>query len=336
MDSISQAALGAAIGVATLGRRTAIWKAALIGAVAGTLPDLDVFIDRGDPVRNMTLHRAESHSLLYLTLLSPLLAWLCAWSCTQRQHWRRWMLAIWLILITHVLLDLMTVYGTQLLIPFTDFPYAIGSMFIIDPLYTLPLLFGLIGAGIWRSRGLKINAAGLVVSTAYLAWSMLAQTYVTHQVKQEIAAAHAQVDDVLVAPTMFNTLLWRVLIRTADGYSEGFYSLVDDIPMQLQHYANGAALAADIKENWALDRVKWFSHGYYRLTEENDRLIITDLRFGQEPHYNFRFAIAKKEDGQWLEITPEAAPSGQPWGISIAPTWARLSGKTETGTVSGK
>jgi len=74
MDSLSQAALGAAVGLAAMGRRTAPWKAALWGAVCGTLPDLDVLIDHGDAVRNMTLHRAESHALFWLTLASPLLA----------------------------------------------------------------------------------------------------------------------------------------------------------------------------------------------------------------------------------------------------------------------
>jgi inner membrane protein len=327
MDSISQAALGAAIGVATMGRRTALWKSALIGAVAGTLPDLDVFIDHGDPIRNMTLHRAESHSLFYLTLLSPLLAWLCAWSCSQRQHWRRWMLAIWLVLITHVLLDLMTVYGTQLLIPFTDYPFAIGSMFIIDPLYTLPLLFGVIIALFWRQQGLRINAAGLIISTAYLGWSMAAQAYVTHNVNNIIAKDQVQVQDILVTPTMLNTFLWRILVKTPDGYAEGLYSLLDDIPMQLQHYDRGEALAASVTNNWGLDRVKWFSHGYYKFIEENNKLIIIDLRFGQEPHYNFRFAVAKKVDGQWQEITPEAAPTGSPWGIMLKPTWERLTGQ---------
>ena len=48
MDSLSQIALGAAVGVAVMGRRTAVWKAAAWGAVAGTLPDLDVIIDHGD------------------------------------------------------------------------------------------------------------------------------------------------------------------------------------------------------------------------------------------------------------------------------------------------
>ena len=39
MDSLSQLALGAAVGVAVMGRRTRPWKAAAFGALAGTLPD---------------------------------------------------------------------------------------------------------------------------------------------------------------------------------------------------------------------------------------------------------------------------------------------------------
>ena len=63
MDSLSQFALGAAVSVAVMGRRTAVWKAALWGGVLGTLPDLDALIDHGDPVLNMVLHRAETHAL---------------------------------------------------------------------------------------------------------------------------------------------------------------------------------------------------------------------------------------------------------------------------------
>ena len=76
MDSVTQVALGSAVGVAVMGRRVGIWKSALWGGFCGTLPDLDVLIDHGDPIRNMTFHRTESHALFYLTLLSPLLAWL--------------------------------------------------------------------------------------------------------------------------------------------------------------------------------------------------------------------------------------------------------------------
>lgn len=75
MDSITQALLGATVHASLLGR----WqgrKALLYGAVLGTLPDLDVVIDYGDAVADMTYHRGFSHSLLVLSLLAVALAWL--------------------------------------------------------------------------------------------------------------------------------------------------------------------------------------------------------------------------------------------------------------------
>jgi len=146
MDSVSQFALGAAVGVAVMGSRTAPWKAALWGGVCGTLPDLDALIDYGDAVSNMTLHRAETHSLFWQTLASPPIAAAIAaldrGSAPVRRSFPGWLLAVWLALVTHALLDGMTVYGTQLGLPFTDHPFGLGSIFIIDPLYTIPLLVG--------------------------------------------------------------------------------------------------------------------------------------------------------------------------------------------------
>ena len=72
MDSITQAVLGAGVQAALLGR----WqgrKALLYGAMLGTLPDLDVVIDYGDAVAQMTYHRGFSHSLLVLPLYIPTL-----------------------------------------------------------------------------------------------------------------------------------------------------------------------------------------------------------------------------------------------------------------------
>lgn len=52
MDPVPQAALGAAVGVAVMGRRRPVWQATLAGAVVGILPDLDIFIDQGDAIIN--------------------------------------------------------------------------------------------------------------------------------------------------------------------------------------------------------------------------------------------------------------------------------------------
>ncbi|CAN0603014.1 unnamed protein product, partial [Ectocarpus sp. 12 AP-2014] len=117
VDSVTQAALGAAIGGAVLGRRLGR-KAIFIGALVGTLPDLDVVLDYGDAVANITEHRGFSHSLFVLTGLATLMALLCARFGPARDiSLRRWWSFFALILITHPLLDALTTYGTQLFWP---------------------------------------------------------------------------------------------------------------------------------------------------------------------------------------------------------------------------
>ena len=75
MDSVTQIALGAAVGETVMNNKVGR-KASLWGAILGTLPDLDVFIPFGDPVSDFTFHRAESHSFFYITLATPFFVWL--------------------------------------------------------------------------------------------------------------------------------------------------------------------------------------------------------------------------------------------------------------------
>ena len=297
MDSLSQIALGAAVGVASMGRRTALWKVALWSAVAGTLPDLDVLIDHGDPIRNMVLHRAESHAPFWLTLFSLPLAAGIARLHGEWAQWRRWWLAIWLVLVTHPLLDAMTVYGTQLALPFSDHPFGVGSVFIVDPLYTLPLLVGTGWALATRGagRGMAANAAGLVLSTAYLAWGVAVQQHVDRIARDSLAAQGIAAERVLVTPTAFNSLLWRVVAMAGDHYHEGFRSLMDGAPhMDFERFERGSALAAELQGDDGVRRVAAFSNGFYKLQVVDDRVLIADLRMGQEPDYIFTFAVAQR------------------------------------------
>jgi inner membrane protein len=297
MDTLSQIALGAAVGVATMGRRTAVWKSALWGAVAGTLPDLDVLIDHGDPIRNMVLHRAETHAPFWLTLFSLPFSAAIARVHGEWALWRRWWLAIWLVLITHPLLDAMTIYGTQLALPFSNHPFGVGSVFIIDPLYTLPLLAGAVWALITRGsqRGLAANAAGLMLSTLYLAWGFGAQQHVDGIARSSLASQGIAAERVLVVPTPFNSVLWRVLAISGGHYHEGFYSLLDAEPrIHFDRFPRGAGLEPEVREIDGVARLTAFSKGFFKLKQDGSRVLISDLRMGQEPAYIFTFAIAEK------------------------------------------
>ncbi len=309
MDSLSQFALGAAVGVAVMRRRAPVWKSALWGGVCGTLPDLDSLIDHGDPIRNMTFHRAESHSLFYLTLISPALAWLI--SLRDRGLFRRWWLATFLVLFTHPLLDVMTIYGTQLFQPFVDTPYGIGSVFIIDPLFTIPLIAGLIATGV--SRGVRRHRwtnIGLGIAVAYLGWSITAQALATRAAEHSLAAQGIEFERLLVTATAFNTLLWRIVAMQPSGavYHEGFYSLLDQPwTIRFDRFESDRSLFDSLRGNWGLERMAWFSHGFFRVVQRDNQATIADLRMGQEPAYIFEFAIAEGSPNPgWREINYRA------------------------------
>ena len=69
MDSITQATLGAAIGQALLGKKIG-GKAAVLGAIVATIPDLDVvLLPLYDSLERISIHRGFSHSILFQSLI---------------------------------------------------------------------------------------------------------------------------------------------------------------------------------------------------------------------------------------------------------------------------
>jgi inner membrane protein len=241
---------------------------------------------------------------------------------------RRWCVALWLALFTHPLLDALTIYGTQLLQPFSEHPYAVGSMFIIDPLYTLPLLIGL-GVALARRQhaGLRANTVGLAVSSLYLTWSGLAQAHVEQIVRAQLAQQGQSGAAFFVTPTPFNTVAWRIVVMRDDGHAEGFYSFFDaDRHIEFDAFASQRALAPQLGNNPALRRMAWFTHGFYSLREVQGRAILADLRMGQEPGYVFQFVLAQRDGALWNTIKPE--PIGYRGDVARALPWlwARIKG----------
>ena len=326
MDSLSQAVLGASVAgaVAPRGHRR---KALLAGAILGTVPDLDVFIDFGGPVENFTYHRGFSHSLFVLAPFSVLI-WLALrrWWAPVRENPRPWLLAIALALMTHPLLDAHTAYGTQLFWPLELTPAMWGTLFIIDPLYTLPLVIGVIAATIWPAgpRADRVLKAGLAVSTLYIGWSWVAKLTVEANMSEALAQRGMPEAPVFVTPTPFNTLLWRAVVMTDDGYLESFDSLVvNESDRQFSSYQSDVDTLADTGGLWSVQRLQWFADGFVRAKVLEQRLLISDLRMGQEPGYVFNFVVAEYGNPHWTPIDVEQIPLAVA-DRALAETWRRI------------
>jgi inner membrane protein len=304
MDSITQALLGATVQASLLGR----WqgrKALLYGAVLGTLPDLDVVIDFGDAVAEMTYHRGFSHSLFVLSLLAVALAWLARrFRPDPNYTGTRLFLTIWLVLVTHVLLDAFTSYGTQLLWPLTTPPVAWSSVFIIDPIYSVPLLLAVLAGAIFGLQGRtpRWPAFALMLSTLYLGSTLAGKQMAearTERVMAESGIGNAQV---FSTPTPFNSLLWRVIVVDGENYYEALVSWLDRDPPELVRIPSGGQLAAALADSPQHARLQWFTGGVLRYDQVDNQILVTDLRLGMTGFHPFRFALAERKGDGWTPI----------------------------------
>ncbi|MFD2166338.1 metal-dependent hydrolase [Thalassotalea euphylliae] len=308
MDSLTQFTLGAAVGEAVLGKKIGN-KAMLWGGICGTIPDLDVFIPMGNAVADFTYHRSFSHSLFVLALLTPLVAWLAMKIHKQPEGMKqRWWVMVYLVFATHVLLDSFTAYGTQIFWPISSTPISWSTIFIIDPLYTVPLLIGLFAILIKRTMGTeRWNLWGLGISSAYLCWTVGAKIYVDDQIHKGLEAQGVTNYSLFSTPAPFNTLLWRGIAKTETGYYEVYYSLLDtQLPTNNPFFTSEEDLLTSIESDWSVSRLQWFSKGFYNVKLRDNKVVISDLRMGLEPSYVFQFAVAEvNESGD----TPTAAPT---------------------------
>ena len=309
MDSVTQVVLGATVASACVPeahRR----KAALIGAALGTLPDLDVFIDYGDAVANFTLHRGFSHSLL---VLLPFAAFL--WYVLKRNYDpvksapKAWYWAITLALVTHPLLDAHTAYGTQLLWPFNITPTMWSTLFIIDPLYTLPLLIAFIVVltvprSIWSRRFIL---SGLVLSSMYLAWSWVAKVIVYDRIDQVVASTSDE-HQVFTTPTPFNTLMWRIVVVGEETYQEGYFHFLHPGEVSFNTHELNRDLFTEAADLASVQQLQWFANGFNRADIIAAELVITDLRMGFEDNYVFRHKVARQVENRWQEISSIKLP----------------------------
>ncbi|MCW8331645.1 metal-dependent hydrolase [Photobacterium sp. SDRW27] len=327
MDSVTQAALGAAVAGLVAGKKCSP-KVLLAGAALGTLPDLDVLLSYGDPVSDMVKHRGFSHSLFVLLPFSLLLAW----------GWQKWRTTpfgfaqLWLLvaacLITHPLLDAFTSYGTQLFWPF-PVSVAVSSIFIIDPLYTIPLLVMIVASLLWRDRMAKLCGIGLAVSSLYLLWSVIALNMVENRVHDQLADTDLAERPVFITPTPVNTVLWRVVVLDGDTYWEGLTSLLDDEPT--------IDFIAHERGQWMLDEkpqhlvmLEEFTRHFVKYEQVGNNLTATDLRLGVVDYLPFQFVFANQiGGGEWASVLPVQLESPNVRPKHLPALWLRLLGNQD-------
>ena len=284
MDSLTQIVLGAAVGEAVLGKKVGN-KAMLWGAIAGTIPDLDVVNKLFfDSVTANELHRGFSHSIMFSLIFAPIFGWLIFKLYKgKKASWKGWTQLMFWGLFTHPLLDMHTSWGTQLLWPL-EYKFSYNNIFVVDPMYTVPFLFFLIFAMIQKRGTVKrerLNRMGLIVSSAYMLLTIVFKGITYFVFKESLKEQEVDYIAMETKPTPLNSILWTANVETKDSFLIGYYSLLDkDKNISWRSFEKDHDLLGAYKTDPLIQRLATLSHDWYTIEKKDGVLYFNDLRFG--------------------------------------------------------
>ncbi|HYV93036.1 MAG TPA: metal-dependent hydrolase [Chitinophagales bacterium] len=286
MDTITHTVLGACLGEAIAGKKLGK-KAMLIGALANNIPDVDIvtslWMNHAD---SLLAHRGFTHSILFVLICTPMLAAIAVrLSKKKLLSFNQWMLLFGSGLFTHIFIDAFTVYGTGWFEPFSHYRVTFNALFILDPLFTLPVLVAAVTLLVMKkysSRRLFCARAGIGITSLYLAISILIKLHVNHKVEQSLAVQKISYSNYMTSPTPLNNLLWFIIARNAADYYIGYYSVFDkQFPISFNHVHRNDSLVSHTGNVEELDKLIRFTDGYFMYTSHLDTVSISDMRFGQ-------------------------------------------------------
>lgn len=334
MDSLTHIVLGAAVGQVVLGKEAGN-KALLWGAIAGTLPDLDIIPGQFvDTVTRLELHRGFSHSLLFAITGAPLLGWMV--SKINKKYdiaWYKWSYLFFWCIIGHIMLDNFTTWGTQVFYPF-QYRIAWRTIFVIDPLYTLPFLIFMLLVFFGKDHRFRRRMAyiGLAVSSCYLLLGIVNKNIASRAVCEALINQNIKWTRYETFPSPFNIILWVTNVETDSGFYMGYYSLLDkDNNIHFTYFTKNHYLTEGIEDNPELQRLIRLSKKWYKIVPAPDGIIYQDLRFSivdypltPQSRFAFSYLIKKVPDSNpGISVTRLPRNYGN-WSKTLLGLWHRI------------
>lgn len=286
MDTLTHIVLGACIGDALVGKKLGK-RALFLGAVAQSLPDIDfVAAFWMDPASNLLAHRGFTHSFLFGLLIAFFLA--VASEYWHRKHdipLKRWFLFFSVEIGVHLFIDAFNTYGIGWFEPFSHYRVAFNTIFVADPFFSFWPFFAFL-ALLWLKAGDRRRSIWWATSIAwcslYLGYGVYNKSNIDHDVKSILHQKQVSYTQYLSTPTPLNNWLWYIAAGDANGFYIGYRSVFDrKQDMELHYFPRNTFLLDSVTDHETLQHLIRFSKGYYTITQRNDTLVFSDLRFQQ-------------------------------------------------------
>ncbi|MCX7822879.1 MAG: metal-dependent hydrolase [Syntrophobacterales bacterium] len=252
--------------------------------LASILPDCDNISRLWGMEAYIVHHRGITHSIPFSLVASAILATLFLRKLLSLSSFAVAFSAATLGMIFHIYMDLITSYGTQVLLPFTDRRFSLDWVFIVDPIYTLVIvsIFAL------SSILLKKTSKTTYLSWIFVGWILLYPAicgftkYYANSLWHQIGTSH----HLALLPDFGTPLIWKLIVKNDNVYRIASVNLIrKSVTFDPQEFiVLDNSFASKVSKKVDSFRIyRWFAvYPYQKLREENgkERIIeVGDLRF---------------------------------------------------------
>lgn len=195
-----------------------VWHGVALGFVAAAFPDSDVVLRVVSDLAYLRGHRGVTHSLLLLPLWALLLGWLASHAFRRREAWRRYAWLAAACIGIHIAGDWITQFGTMLFAPLSDARFGLGSVFIIDLVFSGIIVAGLVvSAVLWRSR-LPALLALLLLLPAWVGVTVIGRNEALSFARDYVRQHGIQAQIIDAAPRPGSPFNWSVVVFDGTRY----------------------------------------------------------------------------------------------------------------------
>ena len=325
MDTTTHALAGYIIVKTGLDKNTGRWGT-IAGVIGSIFPDVDsilgIFLGSEFMVK---YHRSMTNSIFFIVPISLILAWFFLKISNIKKFWSFFLIFVIEILV-HTFMDLITSYGTMILIPFSNIRLSLDWVFIIDPYLVLTFLLPIIAIFIWKRRVNTIARISVILATLYISLCAYNHSCALNLTKRYSEEKGLSVRKLASLPQPLSPFFWGNYILTEKRIYTGFVNLIGETkrvkrsdgnflsrvfsryqPIQLIQYQIWDRFDDSpwVKGALELEGVKeflWFARfpiaRYEGIINRNNRVEFFDLRFGaMENRRPFLYVVDFDQEG---------------------------------------
>ena len=195
------------------------------GSVAAAFPDVDYLTYWINPLTFISdWHRGPTHSLLMVPVWAVLLGSLFTFWSRDRAHWYVYALVSAVALFSAIISDTLTVWGTQVLWPLSDYRAAIGTTFVIDPWFTGIIALSLAAAIGWHRQ--LLARVGIVILVSYVALQVVLKHEALALGQNLIRDRGLNGARATALPQPLSPFNWKLIVTAGDRYYVALVSLL--------------------------------------------------------------------------------------------------------------